>query len=39
MEAGLLRVCQDARIGKLLIQTDPTSGEPQVSGLRVDIRL
>ncbi|RUS16215.1 hypothetical protein BC937DRAFT_91491 [Endogone sp. FLAS-F59071] len=29
METGLLRVCQDARIGKLLIQTDPTSGEPQ----------
>ncbi|RUS16214.1 hypothetical protein BC937DRAFT_91491 [Endogone sp. FLAS-F59071] len=30
METGLLRVCQDARIGKLLIQTDPTSGEPQL---------
>ncbi|RUS26564.1 hypothetical protein BC938DRAFT_470596 [Jimgerdemannia flammicorona] len=30
MEVGLSRVCQDVRIGKLLIQTDPSSGEPQL---------
>lgn len=25
-----MRVCQDVKIGKLLIQTDPRSGEPQL---------
>ncbi|GAB5592160.1 Uridine-cytidine kinase-like 1 [Umbelopsis nana] len=30
METGLMRVCQDVKIGKLLIQTDPRSGEPQL---------
>ncbi|CAG8734721.1 3659_t:CDS:2, partial [Racocetra fulgida] len=28
MEAGLRRVAKDALIGKILIQTDPTTGEP-----------
>lgn len=31
METGLKRVCNDALIGKILIQTDPSTGEPQVS--------
>lgn len=30
METGLRRVCNDVSIGKLLIQTDPSTGEPQV---------
>ncbi|KAL1922355.1 uncharacterized protein VTP21DRAFT_9894 [Calcarisporiella thermophila] len=30
MEAGLRRVIKDAPIGKILIQTDPSSGEPQL---------
>ncbi|KAI8584185.1 hypothetical protein K450DRAFT_218553 [Umbelopsis ramanniana AG] len=30
METGLMRVLQDVKIGKLLIQTDPRSGEPQL---------
>ncbi|KAI8138802.1 uridine kinase [Fennellomyces sp. T-0311] len=30
METGLRRVCSDALIGKILIQTDPSTGEPQL---------
>ncbi|KAL1927196.1 hypothetical protein VTP01DRAFT_5159 [Rhizomucor pusillus] len=30
METGLRRVCNDVRIGKILIQTDPSTGEPQL---------
>ncbi|KAK9711166.1 Uridine kinase [Basidiobolus ranarum] len=30
MESGLRRVCKDATIGKILIQTDPSTGEPQL---------
>jgi uridine kinase len=30
MEASLRRVCKDVAIGKLLIQTSPTSGEPEL---------
>ncbi|KAG0001493.1 hypothetical protein BGZ80_007410 [Entomortierella chlamydospora] len=30
MEAGLRRVIRDAVIGKILIQTDPSNGEPQL---------
>jgi uridine kinase len=30
MEAGLKRVFADAVIGKLLIQTDPKTGDPEV---------
>lgn len=30
MEAGLKRVFADAVIGKLLIQTDPNTGDPEV---------
>jgi hypothetical protein len=30
MEAGLKRVFSDAVIGKLLIQTDPSTGDPEV---------
>ncbi|CDS13427.1 hypothetical protein LRAMOSA05604 [Lichtheimia ramosa] len=30
METGLRRVCNDVAIGKLLIQTDPSTGEPQL---------
>ncbi|CAO3606763.1 unnamed protein product [Cunninghamella blakesleeana] len=30
MEEGLRRVCDDIIIGKLLIQTDPSTGEPQL---------
>ncbi|SAM03094.1 hypothetical protein [Absidia glauca] len=30
MEEGLRRVCDDVIIGKLLIQTDPSTGEPQL---------
>ncbi|ORZ16265.1 uridine kinase [Absidia repens] len=30
MEEGLRRVCNDVTIGKLLIQTDPSTGEPQL---------
>lgn len=33
METGLRRVCNDVRIGKILIQTDPSTGEPQVSSM------
>jgi hypothetical protein len=28
MEAGLTEVCKDIRVGKILIQTSPESGEP-----------
>lgn len=34
MEEGLRRVCNDVIIGKLLIQTDPRTGEPQVSRMK-----
>lgn len=30
MEAGLKRVFSDATIGKLLIQTDPNTGDPEL---------
>ncbi|ORZ03416.1 uracil phosphoribosyltransferase-domain-containing protein [Syncephalastrum racemosum] len=30
METGLRRVCNDVSIGKLLIQTDPSTGEPEL---------
>lgn len=36
METGLRRVCNDVAIGKLLIQTDPSTGEPQVSDIGND---
>ena len=32
METGLRRVCQAANIGKILIQSDPESNEPKVTG-------
>ena len=28
MEAALTEVCKDIRVGKILIQTSPESGEP-----------
>ncbi|KAJ1650055.1 Uridine kinase [Dispira simplex] len=30
MEAGLRKVCKDVAIGKILIQSDPTTGEPRL---------
>lgn len=32
MEPALRAVCKDVRIGKILIQTNADSGEPEVSG-------
>lgn len=32
MEAGLRQVWNDVIIGEILIQTDPSTGEPQVNG-------
>lgn len=40
MEAALTEVCKDIRVGKILIQTSPESGEPELYYLRLpkDIR-
>ncbi|KAG0168016.1 hypothetical protein DFQ30_005384 [Apophysomyces sp. BC1015] len=35
METGLRRVCSDVLIGKILIQTDPSTGEPQLHYLKL----
>ncbi|KAF7732570.1 hypothetical protein EC973_003317 [Apophysomyces ossiformis] len=35
METGLRRVCNDVLIGKILIQTDPSTGEPQLHYLKL----
>ncbi|KAI7865016.1 uridine kinase [Spinellus fusiger] len=35
MEAGLRRVCSDVLIGKILIQTDPSTGEPQLHYIKL----
>lgn len=34
MEPALRAVCKDVRIGKILIQTNLDSGEPEVAGMR-----
>ena len=34
MEAGLTEVCKDIRVGKILIQTSPESGEPGTTLIR-----
>ncbi|KAL0089066.1 uridine kinase [Phycomyces blakesleeanus] len=35
MEAGLRRVCSDVLIGKILIQADPATGEPQLHYIKL----
>ena len=35
MEAGLSEVCQDIRVGKILIQTSRETGEPELYYLRL----
>ncbi|OZJ04059.1 hypothetical protein BZG36_04659 [Bifiguratus adelaidae] len=35
METGLMRVIPDVKLGKLLIQTDPATGEPQLHYLKL----
>ena len=35
LEPALLSVCKDATIGKILIQTNPSSGEPELHFLRL----
>ena len=32
LELALLSVCKDVMVGKMLIQTNPKSGEPEVQG-------
>lgn len=33
MEQALMAVCKDIRLGKILIQTNHDTGEPEVSGV------
>ena len=35
MEPALASVCKDVRLGKILIQTNPQTGEPELHYLRL----
>jgi uridine kinase len=39
MEQAVCDVCKDIRIGKILIQTNLSTGEPEVSDLGVEVAL
>ena len=39
LEPALNEVCKDARIGKILIQTNETTGDPEVNALLAHLKL